>query len=261
MADEPALKPFYSVLVLAFVCSALVAGAAVGLRPLQEENRQLNQKKNILLAAGLYDAARPIDEVYSVIQTRLIDLATGNFVAEEVVAPGDYNQLRAAMSGDMGSALPKDKDLAGIRRLENYSLIYLVGQKGRYDQVILPVRGKGLWSTMFAYVSLDADLSTIRGVSFYDHGETPGLGGEVENEKWQSSWQGKKLFDANDQLAIEVVKGKAPTTGEMAASQIDGLSGATLTAKGVQNLLRFWFGEQGFGPFIENMKKRGGLNG
>ena len=257
MGKEPAAKPFYSVLVLAFVCSALVSGAAVGLRPLQEANRQLDQKKNILRAAGLYDKNKPVDTLFSVIETRVIELTTGEFIPESQVSPESYNQLKAALSSDFGRSLDKEDDIAGLGRLEKYALVYLVRDGDKTVQVILPVRGKGLWSTMYGYVSLDADLATIRGISFYEHGETPGLGGEIDNKKWQAGWQGKKMYSPSDIFALQVVKGKAPTTGDDAQYRVDGLSGATMTANGVNDLMHFWFGEHGFKPFLDRLKSKG----
>lgn len=256
MGKEPAAKPFYSVLVLAFVCSALVAGAAVGLRPKQEANRQLDQKKNILRAADLYDKNKPVDTLFSVIETRIIELTTGEFIPESQVSPESYNQLKAALSSDFGRSLDKKDDIAGLGRLEKYALVYLVREGDKTVQIILPVRGKGLWSTMYGYVSLDADLTTIRGISFYEHGETPGLGGEIDNKKWQSGWQGKKMYSPSDTIALQVVKGKAPNTGDNAQYKIDGLSGATMTANGVNDLMHFWFGEHGFKPFLDHLKTK-----
>jgi Na+-transporting NADH:ubiquinone oxidoreductase subunit C len=257
MGKEPAAKPFYSVLVLAFVCSVLVAGAAVGLRPMQEANRQLDQKKNILRAANLYDKNKPVDTLFSVIETRIVELTTGEFIPESQVSPESYNQLKAALSSDFGRSLDKKDDIAGLGRLEKYALVYLVRDDDKTVQVILPVRGKGLWSTMYGYVSLDADLTTIRGISFYEHGETPGLGGEIDNKKWQAGWQGKKMYSPSDTIALQVVKGKAPTTGDNAQYRIDGLSGATMTANGVNDLMHFWFGEHGFKPFLDHIKSKG----
>ena len=262
MAEESALKPFYSVLVLAFACSLLVAGAAVGLRPLQESNRQLDQKKNILRAAGILKEDVPVADQFQVVETRLVELATGNFVAEDQLSPQQFNQTKAALSDDLGRSLEKENDLARLSRLEKYSLVYLIaGDDKAIEQIILPVRGKGLWSTMFAYVALDADLNTIRGISFYAHGETPGLGGEVENANWQKGWQGKKVYDQDQSVRLQVVKGSAEKSGEQAAYEVDGLSGATMTANGVSDLMQFWFGDHGFKPFIERMKKEGGFNG
>ncbi len=254
MAEESAAKPFYSVLILAFVCSALVAGAAVGLRPMQEANRQLDQKKNILYAAGLYEEGKTISELFAPIETRIIELISGKYVPEAQLSPASYNQLKAALSESTGRPLSSEEDIARLRRIEKYSLVYLIKNGEQIEQIILPVRGKGLWSTMHAYVALDGNLTTIRGVSFYEHGETPGLGGEIENRKWQEGWRGKQLYSSAGVMNLEVVKGKAAKTGNGALYQIDGLSGATLTANGVNNLMEFWFGDHGFKPYLNQLK-------
>jgi Na+-transporting NADH:ubiquinone oxidoreductase subunit C len=255
MADEHPLKPFYSVLVLAFVCSALVAGAAVGLRPMQEANRIIDQKKHILYAAGLYDSTKSIEEMFSPIETKVVELATGKFVSKDVIDPATYKQAKAAMTEKYGQSLTSSEDIAKIRRLEKYSVVYLVVKNGVTEQIILPVRGKGLWSTMYAYVSLDADMTTILGVSFYEHGETPGLGGEVENQNWQKSWEDKEIYKGDGEVALGFAKGKSSKSGDEAKYEIDGLSGATLTTQGVESLMEFWFGDHGFKPFITTMKK------
>jgi Na+-transporting NADH:ubiquinone oxidoreductase subunit C len=256
MAEEPAAKPFYSVLILAFVCSALVAGAAVGLRPMQEANRQLDQKKNILHAAGLYEDGKTIEELFAPIEIKVVELTSGEYIPQGQLAPESYNQLKAALTDSAGRPLSDEDDIARLRRIEKYSLVYLVKKEGEIDQIILPVRGKGLWSTMHAYVAVDGNLTTVRGVSFYEHGETPGLGGEIENRKWQEGWRGKQLYDPAGVMDLKVVKGKALATGEEALHQIDGLSGATLTAKGVNNLMEFWFGDHGYKPYFNLLKDK-----
>lgn len=255
MAEENAAKPFYSVLVLAFVCSALVAGAAVGLRPMQEANQVLDRKKNILYAAGLFNESQTIEEMFAPIETRIVELSSGNFVPEETISPESYKQLKSAFSDETGRSLTSEEDIAKLRRLEKYSLVYLVKDGDKTKQIILPVRGKGLWSTMYAYVALDGDLTTIRGVSFYEHGETPGLGGEIENRRWQAGWQGKKVYNSDGEMDLRFVKGKAATSEPAMSYQIDGLSGATLTTKGVNSLMEFWFGDHGFKPFFAQLKK------
>lgn len=261
MADEHPLKPFYSVLVLAFGCSLLVAFAAVGLRPLQDANRQLDQKKNILRAAGLYKSETPVSEQFSVVETKIVDLANGEYVPSEKLDPAGYNQLAAALSDDGGRALERSGDPAGIRRLENYSFVYLVKEDNKISQVVVPVRGKGLWSTMYAYVAVASDLNTIKGISFYQHGETPGLGGEVENPRWQAGWQKKKLYSPQGEVALDIVKAGSQGNPEDTAYQVDGLSGASLTSDGVEKLIRFWFGENGFKPYFKRIKDQGGFNG
>ncbi len=261
MAEEHPLKPFYSVLVLAFACSALVAAAAVGLRPLQEANRSLDQKKNILVAAGIYQKNKPVAEQFKPIETRIINLESGVFVDPDKVDPASFNQLASTLSDNTSKELDKSSDIAGIRRLEKYSLVYLVKKNGKTDAIVLPVRGKGLWSTLYAYVAIDADLTTVRGVSFYEHGETPGLGGEVANPRWEKRWQDKKLFSPQGEMQFDVVKSGTRSSPENAVYRVDGISGATLTTQGVDRLMRFWFGQHGFRPFFEEVRKQGGVNG
>jgi Na+-transporting NADH:ubiquinone oxidoreductase subunit C len=91
-------------------------------------------------------------------------------------------------------------------------------------------------------------------LSFYDHRETPGLGGEVDNVKWQSSWKGKKLFDAKDQFALTVIKGSVIPDNARESYQVDGLSGATLTSDGVTKMFHFWMGEHGFEKFMNKVR-------
>lgn len=261
MVKESVAKSYYSVLVLAFICSALVAGTAVGLRPMQEANRLQDQRKNILYAAGLYEADKSIKELFAPVETRIVELATGRYVPADQIAPESYNQTRAALTTSAGRILKSNEDLARLHRIEKYSTVYLVKDDGKLSQIVLPVRGKGLWSTMYAYVAIDRDLTTIRGISFYEHGETPGLGGEIENRKWQDGWQGKKIYTPEDKMKLTIVKGKADASGDQAPYQIDGLSGATLTADGVSKLMEFWFGDHGFKPYFSQLKNKDNSNG
>lgn len=260
MAEEHPLKPFYSVLILAFGCSALVAMAAVGLKPYQDANKALDQKKNILAAAGLYQEHISVEEQFASIDTKLIELATGKFIEDQSIDPQSFDQLDSASKDETGQTVMEADDLAGIRRQEKYSLVYLVKEGDSVEQIILPVRGKGLWSTMYGYVAIASDLNTIRGVSFYEHGETPGLGGEIENPRWQKGWQEKNLYNDTSELLISVVKSGTQSSPEEQLYHIDGLSGATLTTKGVDNMMRFWFGDHGFKPFFEQIRN-GGFNG
>ncbi|MCI5194380.1 MAG: Na(+)-translocating NADH-quinone reductase subunit C [Candidatus Electrothrix sp. AU1_5] len=261
MNKEKTASAFLAVMVLAFVCSVLVTGAAVGLRPRQEANRTLDQKKNILRAAGLYQGKEgtgkggDVDTLFQQVETKIIRLADGSFVPPEELDPATFHQLRSTLDNTTSRKLSKEEDKAGLGRQEKFSMVYLVNKGGQLDKVILPIRGKGLWSTMYGYVALAADLSTISGITFYEHGETPGLGGDIANPDWQAGWQGKQLYAPDNpeglegQPVLEIVKGHG--TGPY---QVDGVSGATLTMNGVNNLMQFWFGEHGFGPFLQRYK-------
>lgn len=259
MVDITAAKPFYSVLVLAFFCSLMVAGAAVGLRPLQEENKELDRKKNILYAANLFDSSKSVQQLFADIDTRIVDLESGSFVSPDTISVEQFDQLKAAMSEDLGESLPKDEDIVGIGRQEKYSLVYLVNKDGQLSQLVLPIRGKGLWSTLYGYIAIKNDLTSINGISFYEHGETPGLGGEITNPRWQAGWQDKKIYnEAKD----EVIRVGGKMDQQDKVHHIDGLSGATLTTDGVDDIMTFWFGDSGFKPFLTRLKENGGkING
>lgn len=237
---------------LCLVCSIIVSGAAVMLKPLQEANKTLDRKRNILAAAGMLDESKTIDEQFSEISARVVDLRTGKF--SDAVDPEEYNQKKAAKDPAQSEKLTSDQDLAKIARRENYAVVYLVeSAPGEYEKIILPVRGYGLWSTLYGFVALEADGNTIAGLGFYEHGETPGLGGEVDNPRWKALWPGKQVYK-DQSVEIGLIKGAVNPQGADALWQIDGLSGATLTSTGITNLVQFWLGEDGFQEFLNNLK-------
>ena len=181
-----------------------------------------------------------------------MDLKTGEFVEGDANV---YDQRKASRDTSM-SSIPEN-DIASIKRVADKAVVYFVrNDEGKLTSVILPVHGYGLWSTMYAFLALDADLNTVQGLVYYDQGETPGLGGEVENPKWKALWKGKQLFDAEGNLAISVTKN--PTVASSVYG-VDALSGATLTSNGVQHTLAFWLGKEGFADFIAKARN-GGLS-
>ena len=120
--------------------------------------------------------------------------------------------------------------------------------------MILPVRGKGLWSTIYGFLSLEADLRTVRGITFSEHGETPGLGGEIENPRWKARWKGKVVVDADGTPRVEAVRGEVNETTADAEHKIDALAGATITTRGVTNMVRYWLGDNAFGRFLNKQR-------
>ncbi len=257
MARESLIKTYVVALSLAVACSLLVAGAAVGLRPLQEENKVIDRKKNILVVAGLYDKQTGVAEAFEQVEVRIVEIETGEFVSEDKIDPATFDQRAAAKDPALSVAIPAPKDLAGIGRREKYSLVYLVKKDGQLDQVILPIVGKGLWSTMYGFLAVGDDLNTVRGITFYEHAETPGLGGEIDNPLWKAKWTGKKLYDDQGTYKLEVVKGAAATSGPGAEHQVDGISGATLTANGVSYSVAYWMGDDGFKNLLERLRAEG----
>lgn len=254
--------------VLCVVCSLLVSTAAVALKPMQDRNKALDRQRNILSAAGL-TAERggeqvlakdmTAGEVESVFQDKvtpkLLDIDSGEYVEEP---DPSFDPRRAAKEEAQSEEVQGSFDIGQARR-EKQTWVYLVNGGDSVEQFIVPVYGMGLWSTLYGYVAVDRDLRTIKGLTYYQHGETPGLGGEVENPAWKQKWIGKQIYDegvrvldaGNENIRVGVAKG-APT-GENAKYMVDGLSGATITSRGVDTMLKYWFSDQGFGPYFKKM--------
>ena len=238
---------------LCLVCSVVVSTAAVVLKPAQQANKTLDLKRNILMAAGLLDPALSVEERFEQVETRVVSLDEGRFI--EGVDPASFDQREAAKDPAQSRAIPGDVDPAKLVRREDQALVYLVrDQQGGLDKIILPIRGYGLWSTLYGFMALESDGNTVAGLGFYEHAETPGLGGEVDNPNWKAIWPGKQIYQG-EQVAIQVLKGAVPAGSANAQWQVDGLSGATLTTKGVDNLVRYWMGDQGFKPLLENLRR------
>jgi Na+-transporting NADH:ubiquinone oxidoreductase subunit C len=121
------------------------------------------------------------------------------------------------------------------------------------DLVVLPIEGAGMWGTLYGFIAVEADGNTVRGLTFYDQKETPGLGGEIGNPKWQSVWKGRHVYDAEWQPQIVVIKGSAGAP-EKDPLRVDGLSGATITSNSVSRLTRFWMSADGWRPFLMNLR-------
>ncbi|MGQ4880251.1 Na(+)-translocating NADH-quinone reductase subunit C [Billgrantia sp. LNSP4103-1] len=241
------------ILVVAFalciVCSVIVSTAAVALRPKQQLNEELDRKTNILSVANLYEPGINVEEAFREITPRVVDMRTGEYTDE--FDPETFDHFQAARDPAMGRTLSGDRDIAGLSRVENYATVYLVGDPDDPDQVILPIRGQGLWGLMRGFMSVEGDGNTIVGITYYEHSETPGLGAEVNNPRWQSQWEGKKIFPDEESVAPAIRVARGSASGE---HQVDGLSGATLTSNGVTNMLQFWLSPEGFGEYLARFR-------
>ncbi|MDW6093663.1 Na(+)-translocating NADH-quinone reductase subunit C [Vibrio rhizosphaerae] len=252
-------KTLFVVIVLSLVCSIIVSTAAVGLRSKQQTNALLDKQSKILEVSGVDMSSGSVKELYSqYIEPKLVDFKTGEFVEKtpEGQTAAHYDQRAASKIDSQSLKLSESEDPAKIRARADYGLVYLVKKDGKIQRLILPIHGKGLWSMMYAFVSVETDGNTVDGIIYYEQGETPGLGGEVENPGWREQFVGKKLYDDNHKPAIKIVKGGAPSGS---IHGVDALSGATLTSMGVQHQFDFWLGDKGFGPFLAKVRD-GGLN-
>ena len=241
--------------LICVVCAVLVSSSAVSLSEMQQANAALDKRKNVLLSAGLaqpsdkLDAAR-VQELFRVVKPVVIDLQSGEAVPD--MDPSTFDQRKARNDPDASRPAPPNN--SSISRLPNQAVVYQVlNESGEMQMVVLPIEGYGLWSTLYGFLSLDADTRTVRGLTYYQHGETPGLGGEVDNPRWKARWPGRIAFDSAGETVIEVIKGQAGSPEED-PHRVDGLAGATITSRGVTNMLRFWLGENGFGPYLKRLR-------
>jgi Na+-transporting NADH:ubiquinone oxidoreductase subunit C len=240
-------------------CALFVAAAAVGLQPRQAANQRIYIEKNVLLAAGLIapgddPSERELRELFDTrLRARLVDFATGDLLPEDRIDARTYDQRKAR--SDPAQSRPAPANRAGISRMPNHGLVYFVLKDGRVDQVVLPVEGLGMWGTIYGFVALDRDGNTVRGLTYYDQRETPGLGGEIGNPKWQALWRGRKSYDENWDARITVIKGAAGPP-DQDPLRVDGLSGATVTSNAVTRLMQLWLSDDGYGRYLK--KFRGG---
>lgn len=242
-------------ITLSLVCSVLVSSAAVVLKPLQDRNVELARKARILEVAGLLEPGRSVEELFQRVESRMVDLETGEFT--DAIEVEGFDQQVAARNPALSRALRPWEDIAGIRRRANYAPVYLVRDGDALDRIILPVHGYGLWSTMYGFLALSGDAQEVRGLVFYQHAETPGLGGEIDNPRWRERWIGRQVFGDEGEVQLRVVRGGVDPASPMANWAVDGISGATLTSEGVSNMVQFWLGELGFGPFLAGLKEDG----
>lgn len=226
--------------------STLLAVAANALRPAQEAAKLFDRQKNIMMAAGvlLEGDVRPRKELEDLYKVRfaehVVELATGDLVDQKFTA----------------ASLAAVKD---AKERAKYSVIYeSKDSAGKTEAWILPVSGRGLWSTLYGFLALDASGSNVKGLTFYEHGETPGLGGEVDNPKWKAKWPGKSVYDEKGELfGVRVKKGQVdPTVAVEQRHYVDGLSGATITCNGVTALIKKDL--TAYKPFLDKARSKRG---
>ena len=243
-------------LALCLVCAVLVSLATVALRPLQSYNKALDMKKNILDVAGLLQDNTDIDQAFKErIESKIVDLKTGEYI--DSINADDYDQRKAAKDPAQNELIPVDKDIASIRMKAKYTKIYLVKKGDQLQSIILPINGYGLWSTMYGFLALEPDAQTVQSINLYDQAETPGLGGEVVNPIWRALWKGKKVYSDKGDVALTLVKGGVDESRADAVYKVDGLAGATLTSRGVSNLIQYWMGAEGFATYLNKIRTKG----
>jgi Na+-transporting NADH:ubiquinone oxidoreductase subunit C len=246
--------------IVCLVCAVLVSSAAVGLKERQKENEALDRQKKVLDVAGLLsDAIASNPEELKKVYADRVKPTLHSLLKDKDGCKGvevnAYDQIKASKDPATSATAPAG-NRAKVQRVPNCGLLYEITSakdKSKVETAIIPVEGKGLWSTLYGFIALDTNGVDIKGLTFYKHAETPGLGGEVDNPKWKAKWVGKKAFKSGSpDPALYVQKGVAKDE-----YSVDGLSGATLTSNGVTHLLQFWLGKDRFGSYFSKQKGSG----
>ena len=257
--NDSIIKTLGVAFAICLICSFVVSSTAVSLRDMQNENKANDKRMKILQAAGIFDASKDIKAQFETLEPKYIDFNSGKLLngssLEEFLSEhkGDYDQIAATRDSNYSKSLSTSEDIAIIKNRENVGKFYLLrNDDNSINKVILPVRGYGLWGTLFGYISIENDFNTVAGLEFYEHKETPGLGAEVDNPKWKALWPGKQLYK-DDDVVLEVIKGKVPADDSNLAYKVDGLSGATITSRGVSNMIKYWFSDSGYANLFNEL--------
>ena len=252
--NDSVLKTLGVAFAICLVCSLIVSFAAVSLRDLQNENALNNKSIKILQAAKIYDESIDVRTQFNKLEMKFVDFETGKILnSYKDFKIEEYDQLKSTRDSNLSKPLSAADDIAIIKNRENVGKFFIVrDQNNNIDKLILPIRGYGLWGTLFGYVAIEEDFNTVAGLEFYEHKETPGLGAEVDNPRWKALWPGKKIYK-DDKVVLSVIKGKVQTGDVNSNYKVDGLSGATLTSRGVNNMLTYWFGESGYSKLFKEL--------
>ncbi len=241
---------------VALVCSLIVSSTVYWLRPIQLAYRSLDQNFAIIVAAGLAapDATLPDSEVverFLRLESRLIDLDSGTYAEQSSLTAQTYDFQAAADNPAQSREISKVEDIAGLGRRPDLMPVYILRTGETIDRVVLPIYGRGMWSTIYGYLCIEGDLLTVATVHFYEHGETPGIGDRIQDPAWIARWVGKRIYADDGTLTLRVGTGGV---GSGAFAPVDAITGATVTVTAVDKFVRYWLGDAAYGPFLANLR-------
>jgi Na+-transporting NADH:ubiquinone oxidoreductase subunit C len=263
MNNDSPQKALLVVFLVALVCSILVSVASITLKPIQLRNQLVERSKNVIALTGLIadDAALSGDEILAAVEQldiRVVDIASGEFAAD--IDAAGFDPRAAANDPELSVAIAAEDDTASLGRRSRFAIVYLVWNGDSLSRVVLPIVGQGMWSTIYGYIALEADLNTIAAVSFYEQTETAGLGDQIERPDWQALWRGRKLFDSQGKLRFRIGPGAINPNLPAAEYQVDGLSGATVTGDAVTRMVAYWFGPHGYKALLDRLTTQPPVN-
>ncbi len=253
MATEKIGRTLLVAAAVALGCSAMVSLAIQFLRPVQDAYAQLGRNRAVLAAAGELPETvsdRMVVSRYLDLDVRMVDMSSQVFVDSSPVgdarlydhwALGEGSPLLLHVSAEATSDQPS--------LLPRYVPVYLVWEGQTLHRLVLPIHGQGMWSTIYAYLALNGDLSTVAAMQVYRHGETPGIGDRIEDPKWLSTWIGKRVYDDTGRSQLHVTRGSSDSP-----YRVNLITGASVTSEALGNIVRFWLGPQGYGPLLQALR-------
>ena len=258
MKDSP-LKALIMVLAVSLACSILVSTASITLKPIQLLNQKVERSRHIVALTGLVPADKALsnDEILKAVEqldVRVFNIGTGEF--DDSIDPEQFDARAAVNNPELSVAIPSADDLARLGRRAQHAIVYLVWEADELKRIILPIHGQGMWSTLYGMLALEADLNTIAAVTFYEQGETAGLGDQITRPDWQAKWQSRQLVNDQGKVAFRVAAGSVAEGSAAARHQVDAMSGATVTGDSVTRLIEFWFGSAGYQTFLSNLQNQ-----
>ena len=215
-------------MIVAVILGLGLSMTADSLRERQKLNVQLDIKKNILSVLGFEQNA--------------------NWTDEDVQTMYD-NNISEIIISSAGEVIEDNNDSS-----EDTYKIYQSRDGSKVTGYAIPIAGKGLWGTMYGYFAIEPDVATAKGITFYKHKETPGLGAEVDKDWFKNNFIGKKFIDDSGELvSIEVIKGFVSDKDPDSKYKVDGISGATITGTGLTTFLKADL--QKYEPYFARIRK------
>lgn len=250
--NDDRVKIFGVAIMVALVCSIVVSSASIALRPIQEAQLERERAARMEAMLDALPGMRQMMEEAGVdsLETRIVNLETGLFSSE--IDPASFDYEAARIDPEQNVIIPPGVDFAGLRQRAAHAAVHLLERDGNVELIVLPVSGTGYQSTIRAMLALEADLKTIAALTIISHGETAGLGSKIDEPAWQAKWTGKQTTDEAGNIVIYVTRG--PASGPY---EVDGISGATMTGNGISDMLYYWLGDHGFGPFLTRLNEEG----
>lgn len=230
--------------VIVVVAAAILSVAAMALKPMQQANIKAETISQMLMAAGLTDT----DALSRMSNDQILSMYSEKARAAFII------DAAGQKTGELNTEV-SDIELQDNLKLENKNIasgnpslpVYVFDKDGEEINVI-PVYGAGLWGPVWGYIAFNASCTEIVGAYFDHSSETPGLGAKIKDEAWfRDQFKGERVNFSKPDDSFDIVKGGAPA-GVKDDSQVDAITGATMTCNGLEAALDTWF--KAYMPFL-----------